>query len=466
LLKKINVNASFETLGAFWVPGEPEEPLAGTLSSHKGKMHFLTSPKFEVLGAEALGKAFMQWGNLQNLKMEPLLSLEGRTQDEECSIFGLNEINQPGVLDFRSGEKLYARRFRVWAAVLGLRLASSTTNQIERAAFRFTDVHEWMPFAWGMEILDEEIIYRLPRKAYEVFCFSSLNLKAEITCELSPGGQNRTRGKTSIIPVPLVRISPREPQSVEWFLTLLPRLENFFSLLLGTSVAPKQVSFFQGESVGWLVQHRNRRRQKPNLQLWIKCPPDVVARALASWLAVPEEARAIEKTLLGTLRKSSLFVETEFLGLAQALEAFGRLHFNQPLVDVQVFKKGIKQVKETIRTVWSDGPVVERCSQLLNHGNETSFADRLRRTWEMLPKDFFVKNFGEEDTFTRSIVQTRNYFTHLGIKPGALVIEGGKELFMLNQKLNALLRCVMLIDLGIPFEYLREPIAYQANRWS
>jgi hypothetical protein len=84
----------------------------------------------------------------------------------------------------------------------------------------------------------------------------------------------------------------------------------------------------------------------------------------------------------------------------------------------------------------------------------------------MLPKDFFAKNFGEEDTFTRSIVQTRNYFTHLGIKPGALVIEGGKELFMLNQKLNALLRCVMLIDLGIPFEYLREPIAYQANQWS
>lgn len=465
-MKKVSVNASFETLCAFWIPGEPEESLAGTLSSHKGKMHFLTSPKFEVLGAEALGKAFMEWGNLQNSKIDPVLSLEGRTQDEECSIFGLAEINQPGVLDLRSGEKLYARRFRVWAAVLGLRLASSTTNEIDGAAFRFTDVHEWMPFAWGMEILEEEIIYRLPRKAYKVFSFTSLNLKAEINCELSAGGQNRARGKTSIVPVPLILISPREPQSVEWFLALLPRLENFFSLLLGTSVAPKQVNFFQGESTGWLVQHRNRKRQKPNLQLWVKCPPDVVARAMASWLAVPEEARAIEKTLLGTLRKSSLFVETEFLGLAQALEAFGRLHFDQPLVDPHVFRKGLKQVKETIRTVWSGGLVVERCSQLLNHGNEASFADRLRQTGEMLRREFFERNFGEEETFTRSIVQTRNYFTHLGIKPGALVIEGGKELFMLNQKLNALLRCVMLIDLGIPFEYLGEPIAYQANRWS
>ena len=53
-----------------------------------------------------------------------------------------------------------------------------------------------------------------------------------------------------------------------------------------------------------------------------------------------------------------------------------------------------------------------------------------------------------------------------GIQPGALVIEDGKELFLLNQKLNALLRCVMLIELGISFEHLQQPLAYQANRWS
>jgi hypothetical protein len=264
--------------------------------------------------------------------------------------------------------------------------------------------------------------------------------------------------------VPL-RLKP-QPQSLEWFLELLPRFENFFSLFLGTSVVPKQVGLFQGDDTGWLVKPQRRKRQKTNLQLWVRCPPDIVARAMASWLAVPEDELAIEMTLLGTLRKSSLFVETEFLSLAQALEAFGRLRFNQPLIEAQKFKEGLKQVKESIRTAWGDAPVVERCSQLLNHANETSFADRLRQTCELLPAEFFQKNFGQQEEFTRSIVQTRNYFTHLGIKPGALVVQEGKDLFLLNQKLNALLRSVILIHLGVPFNYLLEPIAYQAKRWS
>ena len=46
----------------------------------------------------------------------------------------------------------------------------------------------------------------------------------------------------------------------------------------------------------------------------------------------------------------------------------------------------------------------------------------------------------------------------------ALRSDGG-ELFLLNQRLHAFLRCVMLIDLGIPESALKEPILYQSTRW-
>lgn len=65
----------------------------------------------------------------------------------------------------------------------------------------------------------------------------------------------------------------------------------------------------------------------------------------------------------------------------------------------------------------------------------------------------------------QKVVQTRNYFTYLGIRKGTAVIDDGGELFLLNQRLHAFLRCVMLIDLGIPESALKEPILYQSTRW-
>jgi len=35
----------------------------------------------------------------------------------------------------------------------------------------------------------------------------------------------------------------------------------------------------------------------------------------------------------------------------------------------------------------------------------------------------------------------------------------------MNQKLHAFLRCVMLLELGIPEADLQNPILYQATRW-
>lgn len=461
---KKKINASFETLAAFWPPEKPSEHSAGTLSVRKGSMNYLTAPIYQILETQELGEKFMQVGGVQS---PPVIScLQGRTQEDDCSIFGVMELATPGVLDMRSGESLHSQKYSVWAAVMGLQLSSSTTAEIDSAVFRFTDIHQWMPFAWGLEQSKNDTAYRIPRKAVDVFSFSSVALEAEVQCEVRAQGRSKSKGKTSLVPVPLIRITPRQPQSLEWFLRLMPRLENFFSLLLGTSVAPKHVEFFRGDDTGWLIKHQRRRRQKPNLQLWVRCEPHVVAGALASWLAVPEDERAIEKTLLGTLRKSSLFVETEFLSLAQALEAFGRLHFDALLIPKAEFKEGLKQIKATIQTLWGEAPVAERCSQILNNANETSFGERLRRTFGLLPVEFLERHFGKTANLAQTVVQTRNFFTHLGIHAGTVVVQGGKEMFLLNQKLTALLRCVMLLELGIPFEHLRDPIAYQAQRWS
>jgi len=173
----------------------------------------------------------------------------------------------------------------------------------------------------------------------------------------------------------------------------------------------------------------HRREEKVDFRAWVQCPQDKVADALARWLAIPEDNRPVEKTILGMMRKSSVFVETQFLSLAQALEGFGRIRF-QP-----------------------------------GNGRSASFGQLLQKTYDLISPDLAEGLVGERLKFSNTVVQTRNFFTHLGIPRKSAVVDDPKQLFLLNQRLQAFLRCVMLTDLEVPEAFLKEPILYQATKW-
>jgi hypothetical protein len=230
----------------------------------------------------------------------------------------------------------------------------------------------------------------------------------------------------------------------------------------------KSVQLFQGaKKDGWFIKRRPRSRpEKINIQTWVRCEASQTSEALEKWFAVPEEQRPVEKTVLGMIRKSSLFTETEFIALAQALEGFGRLRFERDLIPKAEFQKGLTKLKEALAEIWGDSEITRRCSDVLNSGNEPSYGHRIGQTYDLLSKDFAVSLLGERSKFVRKVVQTRNYFTHLGIRKGSAVVDDGNELFSLNQRLHAFLRCVMVIELGISEDALKEPISYQATRWT
>jgi hypothetical protein len=79
--------------------------------------------------------------------------------------------------------------------------------------------------------------------------------------------------------------------------------------------------------------------------------------------------------------------------------------------------------------------------------------------------EFAKQIVGECSEFTKKIIQTRDYYTHLGNDIGRDAAKDARELFYLNKRLQAFLRCVMLIDLGVSEVLLREPIVYQARKW-
>jgi hypothetical protein len=240
------------------------------------------------------------------------------------------------------------------------------------------------------------------------------------------GGGTSFQKEAVLKSVPRIRVIPDEPQSVEWFSEIAFRVENFFSMFLGISVRLRQFQVFRTDKDAWLVTGSRSPNEAFNHQLRVRCTPSALGQALDKWLSVPEANRPVEMIVLGMLRKSKVFVETEFLSLAQALEGFNRLQGGDP---------------------------------------DKRFRQRLEETYDLLSPDFALSLLGTRQDFAEAVVSTRNFYTHVGITAKTSVVQDGGELFDLNQRLHALIRCVMLLQLGIDESVLREPIRYQATRW-
>jgi ApeA N-terminal domain 1 len=426
-MAKYKIDESFELIGSFWTPGNPEDRFSGTLACKKGTHKLKTSPKYQELDQDTLRTAFREVGSQG--RMGRLGTVHGYTTDKICTLFDVYELSSDGLTHFGDRVSLTARRFRATVAVMGLHLDSPEFVGLDSAAFYFNKIRSFLPTPWSWRFGEENITYTVPVRAINVFRVSSIALQAEIICEVFAGGSNHIKKGATIQPVSRIRIIPNDLKSFDWFSALTFRLENFFTLLLGSSVSIQRVQVFSGNEIGSVVRKVRRRNEKTRREGWVKCQPHRIAEAICNWLFVPEEQRPIELTLLGSLRKSSLFAETEFLTLAQALEGFGRIRF---------------------------APARPR---------QAKFADLISKSYDLLSPDFALKLLGEKKEFVLRLLNTRDFYTHLGGKSGKWVLTDGGDLFLFIQRLHAFLRCVMLLGLGFTEDELRDAITYQAFKW-
>lgn len=463
-MSTIRFDSDLSVSAAFWTPEQPDDVTTGELRSTAGRVSFLASPKFVRLDQDGLRDAFLASGKTESPK--EVGTLVGKTKEGNCTLFYISHVEDRGVLDFPSSSSLSAHTWRVGVAVMGLHIESPTAETIDGASFYFSKIHRWLPVSWGMATSDGEMVYTAPHQALEIFRFSSLALEAEIICEVFTLGSSKPRKKTVLSSKPRIRVIPNRPRSVQWFLDLGPRLENFFTLQLGSSVSLRALALYQSEKEGFAIARRRTKGEKVDFQNFVTISGNVTAIALARWLATPPEDLPLERTLLGMVRVSNLFVETEFLSLAQSLEAFGRLHFRTELMPKSDFKTGLHQIRLYIETIFGSNVLSQRCCEAIAFVNEGSFKQNLENIYALLSLNLANSLLGERDVFTQRVIQTRNFYTHLGSRAGKAVVKNPKQLFLLNQRLHALLRCVMLLKLGVPESATFTAIKHQAEKWS
>lgn len=458
---KFHLRSRLEVEGVFWDASRADDKFSGTLSCDGKRLELVTR-------AELVTPKPSQMLSFEQSPAPDIV--HGYTSIGNCTLVGLQEIGSPGRLDMGRGIGVRWHNFRVTGACLtGWHLPSDKTNVLTSADLTYSGINEWLPGTGGVSFSPDAVSVSFPKKRRTVLDVCVLSKRVHVLIEIDPNFQFRFGGRGhSSRSEPVITLEPAEPKSLEWFVDAAHRFENLFSLFLGTSVRAKTIHLIgksEETESGWLVRPRGGRAEKPYLPLWVHGDETQLATAIAAWFSTPEEFKPLENFIYGTIRHSSFFSETEFLSLAQALESFHRLTDKSRVVEPTVFKQALKALCRSISQICGDSPLATRLLDGVRYANEPTFNARIQSLLSQVSPDNLTKLIGDPVVFARTLRQTRNHFTHAGIPKRKNVLTGAKEKFLFNQKLHALLRLLMLKNIGFSEKAVFDPILQQSRRW-
>lgn len=168
---------------------------------------------------------------------------------------------------------------------------------------------------------------------------------------------------------------------------------------------------------------------------------------LSNWSGCYENISPVISLYFGVKMGTYRYLDARFLALAQGLESLHRRTYDRKMMSEDEFA----ELKEKIiagcpsdRREWLSGR--------LAYANEISLAQRLRDLIEPL-KEIFGTD-ADVKKFVRSMVDTRNFYTHFD-KSGKKYLAEGVALVALVDKMELLLYLNILILIGFEIPYLR-----------
>lgn len=458
------VDSQFSIIGAFWAPDSHADCATGTLTSDERHLTLTTAPVYKRQLAEEDYRNLFQFGQSEIKKV-----IHGFTEEGICTLCQLIDVNHPGITDLRTGQSIAAIAFRVSVCLMGMYINGLEDKCLDCARYTFTSWNDWLPRYISETWEKDSVVLRVPLKAMDLVATTvgdtPIQVKIKLSSELKTPEVEGGRLSRSVA---YVEVANPNPESLSWYLEMGNRLENLFSLLTGTSLAMQTMFVYRGEETAHVNMRRNSAPGTFDVQDCIRCSPTQLAKSINIWLRQGKRFHAVESLALGVLRKGKLFVETEFLSLAQALEGFHRATTSNAIENKLTVTQVRKKITALLRDENIDAALKQRICDSISHANEPTLASRLAELCSRISAETLSKMAIDPQAFVSNIVVTRNFYTHAGSGERRLrkraPIEG-KELFLLNRKMGALLRGALLLHLELPEKQLSEPLIREATRW-
>lgn len=253
-----------------------------------------------------------------------------------------------------------------------------------------------------------------------------------------------------------IQITPAEPQPFEFYQKLSHRITRFFSFAIGRPVAIHSLKAkIDDPEISdvhkWLELYfqslNNSAKQSLSSRDMLLGYSSIALRfgdLLSTWLNEYENLMPALHHYFSVQDESLAYLDTKFIAMAQALEAFHRRTSGSGRWPKDEYKAKVAAIIEGC-------PEEDRqwLQQKLNFGNEITLAERLHQLI-----DRFAGVFGGEtpiDLIVRDTVRTRNYHAHYDPQGAAKALKGG-ALISLTFRLRVLFALCLLIRLGLTEE--------------
>lgn len=454
---------SFNYSGYWWLPGNEENKHFGNLSfSHN---EGLTLEMFNSFTLDALepGKPTF----LGDIKQYPVI--KGITREGKyLTLFSCDSagpaLSAPG---FASEKFTSSYAFEETTP----NTKRSPPSTFHKAFVQYTYLPDWVGSSGIQEDLflnnetgklDRlEVTYRTP----DVVVANLEKAKISIVEGYNFSSRNRLTRGVSLQPIVSLEIEVVGEMALEdWFTQYIGPLRDFLTLATRRPNAVTRLSLYsnqnQAEASGGTLETsattiyyrqpvaRRSREEKTvdiyNMLFGFQDVKDEFEQILQIWFSKRGEFESMMDLFFAVENYSGMYLNNEFLNLAQALEVYHRERFDDfviPKSDYKVRKKAIVESVPKEHRKW--------LTEQLAYGNQPRLYQRLLELLKHTEK-VTLKLVSNSDSFARKVTDTRNFLTHFSRKSEHVIEDG--ELFRATQVLSYVLQTCFMLELGLPEE--------------
>lgn len=462
-----------ELEGFWWVPSDPEQQLAGRITSDNDAAKLILT----------IDRPNPSGGIFSNRDHRDYEVLHGRTTDGKLvtllKCFDLNSSWSSSGIEKRIILANYL-------LVGGLVPEEMLEQAFSKLSLKWPALQRWF-FHSGVEVEHDRgnlRSFKVTYKPQEQIRFSyseDSEINFVFGTDKLPMGGPLAEG-INFKEVVWVEVQKNEPAGLSYYLERLNELVHFFSICVLEYNHPEKVSLIGAFSIEKLddgkemppllevyfssVQEPESNRLPHPIEVLLPYGSikDDFSGLLSNWAKAAESLSPARSLYFSSLYGQTRYVESTFLSLAQAAEVLHRRRYGGTYIDTVDYENRVKP--NLIDAIPHELPsdVKTAFSQRLSFFNEISLAKRLkelcRNNKDVL--DSFVSDWKGK---IRKVVSARNYYTHYSEAQGTSKPDIN-ELVEAREFLRMILELEMLIAAGINIEILHDRAKQcQRYRW-
>jgi hypothetical protein len=447
----------FEWNGIWWLPDRPQDEVSGNLRFNPAEKTTL-----ELIGS------FERRESLSSFS-QPDIILGVTSDGKVVTLYKCYEsqsrISVPGFV--RSS-------FIVSVIFLGHHFEKKEEVRFSSLSLNYSHLAEWAGIT-GIKYRREtdrrgcdveyEVKYSFPERVEAQV--GSLTISFD--CELTSSGDRLQ--EVHLRQTTFMKITPEQPLHFDDYMRdACHYLQTFLSLGIGRAVRPLIV---KGKSEACKARLEDGRETYGDVFVYyaINDPPreprqlnpfdmlfsfgDISGsfqQCLSNWFDKWQSLQPVYDLYFGTLYHPSMYLQHEFLSLAQAIESYQRRTQNGEYLSHQDYEYVYEALVAAIpQELESDFRV--SLKERLKYHNEFSLRRRLRAVLERCG-DITTSLIDDDERFVDDVVNTRNFLTHYDESLKAKAKSGG-ALYWLTRKIGFLLEISFLMEIEIPVKTIK-----------